>query len=103
MRVLVPSTAVLTAFAASVASATPTYFTVTPGAHPHDVAATREAGGPVYYTAQMTALQKKFPKAIRSEHDIKLRLSKQDRERIEQANAYLVKFKEVSLEQFRRE
>ena len=47
-------TAVLTAFAASVASATPTYFTVTPGAHPHDVAATREAGGPVYYTAQMT-------------------------------------------------
>jgi virginiamycin B lyase len=48
-------TAVLIALAASVASAqTPTYFAVTSGAHPHDVAATREAGGLVYYTAQMT-------------------------------------------------
>ena len=27
---------------------------VTRGAHPHDVAATREPGGPVYYTAQTT-------------------------------------------------
>lgn len=48
-------TAVSMALAASIASAqTPTYFTVTSGAHPHDVAATREAGGLVYYTAQMT-------------------------------------------------
>jgi virginiamycin B lyase len=28
------------------------YFQVVPGAHPHDVAATPVAGGPVYYTAQ---------------------------------------------------
>jgi len=48
-------TTVLMALAASVASAqTPTYFTVTSGAHPHDVAATREGDGLVYYTAQMT-------------------------------------------------
>ena len=32
----------------------PTYFPVVRGAHPHDVAASREAGGPVYYTAQAT-------------------------------------------------
>jgi virginiamycin B lyase len=32
----------------------PTYFPVTPGAHPHDVAASRDASGPVYYTAQAT-------------------------------------------------
>ena len=51
----VRSVALLLALAASVASAqTPTYFSVTAGAHPHDVAATREPGGPVYYTAQMT-------------------------------------------------
>ena len=51
----VRSVALLLALAASVASAqTPTDFSVTAGAHPHDVAATREPGGPVYYTAQMT-------------------------------------------------
>ena len=51
----VRSVALLLALAASVASAqTPTYFSVTAGAHPHDVAATREPGGPVYYTAQTT-------------------------------------------------
>ena len=51
----VRSVALLLALAASAASAqTPTYFSVTAGAHPHDVAATREPGGPVYYTAQMT-------------------------------------------------
>jgi virginiamycin B lyase len=51
----VRSVALLLALAASVASAqTPTYFSVTPRAHPHDVAPTRESGGPVYYTAQMT-------------------------------------------------
>ncbi len=32
----------------------PTYFPVVRGAHPHDVAASREPGGPVYYTAQAT-------------------------------------------------
>jgi virginiamycin B lyase len=32
----------------------PTYFPVVRGAHPHDVAASREAAGPVYYTAQAT-------------------------------------------------
>ena len=48
-------TAVLMALGASVASAqTPTYFKVTSGAHPHDVAATVDADGLVYYTAQMT-------------------------------------------------
>jgi len=31
-----------------------TYFPVVRGAHPHDVAATRDPGGPVYYTAQAT-------------------------------------------------
>ena len=30
------------------------YFDVSNGAHPHDVAATPVAGGPVYYTAQST-------------------------------------------------
>src|SRR5436190_6542643 len=30
------------------------YFDVSRGAHPHDVAATPVAGGPVYYTAQPT-------------------------------------------------
>jgi virginiamycin B lyase len=32
----------------------PTYFPVVRGAHPHDVAASREPGGAVYYTAQAT-------------------------------------------------
>ena len=48
-------TAVLMALCASVALAqTPTYFKITSGAHPHDVAATVDADGLVYYTAQMT-------------------------------------------------
>ena len=34
--------------------ATPTYFPVARGAHPHDVAASPRSGGPVYYTAQAT-------------------------------------------------
>jgi virginiamycin B lyase len=33
-------------------SATVTYFPVAAGGHPHDVAASPQAGGPVYYTAQ---------------------------------------------------
>jgi virginiamycin B lyase len=42
--------------AAVAASAQPavTYFPVIRGAHPHDVAAAPEPGGPVYYTAQAT-------------------------------------------------
>lgn len=32
--------------------ALPVYFPVAPGSHPHDVAASPHAGGPVYYTAQ---------------------------------------------------
>jgi len=39
---------------ASAAPAAPVYFDVSRGAHPHDVAATPAAGGPVYYTAQST-------------------------------------------------
>jgi virginiamycin B lyase len=35
-------------------SAQPTYFPVARGAHPHDVAASPQAGGAVYYTAQAT-------------------------------------------------
>ena len=35
-------------------AATPAYFDVSRGSHPHDVAAVPVAGGPVYYTAQMT-------------------------------------------------
>jgi virginiamycin B lyase len=34
--------------------AQPRYFDVPAGGHPHDVAASREPGGPVYYTAQMS-------------------------------------------------
>jgi virginiamycin B lyase len=40
--------------AASAAAATPVWFDVPRGAHPHDVAAAPEAGGVVYYTAQST-------------------------------------------------
>jgi len=36
------------------AAAAPSYFDVSRGSHPHDVAAAPGAGGPVYYTAQMT-------------------------------------------------
>ena len=35
-------------------AAQPRYFNVPAGGHPHDVAASPRAGGPVYYTAQMT-------------------------------------------------
>lgn len=51
-------TAALLAVVAMVAAAQavpePTYFPVVRGARPHDVAASREPGGPVYYTAQAT-------------------------------------------------
>jgi len=40
--------------ATPVALAQAKYFDVARGAHPHDVAATPGAGGPVYYTAQVT-------------------------------------------------
>lgn len=43
-----------TANAGAQTSVTPTYFPVARGAHPHDVAASGEPGGPVYYTAQAT-------------------------------------------------
>jgi virginiamycin B lyase len=36
------------------AAPVPTYFDVSRGSHPHDVAAVPGAGAPVYYTAQMT-------------------------------------------------
>jgi len=45
---------VVAATAAAQASTSTTYFPVTRGAHPHDVAAAREPNGPVYYTAQAT-------------------------------------------------
>lgn len=41
-------------FNASATADTPTYFDVKPGSHPHDVAATPETDGPVYFTAQHT-------------------------------------------------
>ena len=45
----------LFAFAAAAQSpATVTYFPVAPGTQPHDVAASPQAAGPVYYTAQAT-------------------------------------------------
>jgi virginiamycin B lyase len=52
-------TPALLAFATAVASITcavaaPSYFDVSPGAHPHDVAAAPGSGAPVYYTAQRT-------------------------------------------------
>ena len=52
-------TSALLAFATAVASiscavAAPSYFEVSPGAHPHDVAAAPGSGAPVYYTAQRT-------------------------------------------------
>jgi virginiamycin B lyase len=39
---------------ASSAPAAPTYFVVSSGSHPHDVAAAPKVDGPVYFTAQMT-------------------------------------------------
>jgi virginiamycin B lyase len=52
-------TSVLLAFAAAAAAITcavaaPTYFEVSRGSHPHDVAAAPGSGAPVYYTAQRT-------------------------------------------------
>jgi len=40
--------------AAYAAMPAPTYFDVKPGSHPHDVAATPQTDGPVYFTAQST-------------------------------------------------
>ena len=40
--------------ASSAIAADPSYFSVTNGSHPHDVAAAPGANGPVYYTAQRT-------------------------------------------------
>ena len=39
---------------AQAASSSPTYFNIAPGAGPHDVAASPDPDGPVYYTAQRT-------------------------------------------------
>ena len=44
----------LCAALAAPAAAVPTYFDVSRGSHPHDVAAAPGDGAPVYYTAQMT-------------------------------------------------
>jgi virginiamycin B lyase len=46
--------AVATSAGAADAPQAVTYFPVVRGAHPHDVAATPDSGGPVYYTAQPT-------------------------------------------------
>jgi virginiamycin B lyase len=53
---LLPLIALCIAATAAVAqpSRSATYFPVARGAHPHDVAASREPNGPVYYTAQAT-------------------------------------------------
>jgi virginiamycin B lyase len=51
---LTAAAAAMVATEASAASTAPAYFDVARGAHPHDVAATPIAGGPVYYTAQST-------------------------------------------------
>jgi virginiamycin B lyase len=44
--------ALLHTFASSALAATPSYFPVPEGSHPHDVAASPSPNGPVYYTAQ---------------------------------------------------
>src|SRR5262252_9971018 len=55
LKTLVASTIAVASIALlSTAAAAPTYFDVSRGSHPHDVAATPSAGAPVYYTAQMT-------------------------------------------------
>jgi virginiamycin B lyase len=46
--------ATATMSAAITTAAAPSYFDVSHGSHPHDVAAAPDAGGLVYYTAQMT-------------------------------------------------
>jgi virginiamycin B lyase len=53
MHVLPWITLMLTG-AAAAAGTQPTYYPVPRGSHPHDVAATPSAGGPVFYTAQST-------------------------------------------------
>jgi len=55
-RMAWPAAIVLAALAAVALAAGPhaSYFPVTKGAHPHDVAASPRAAGPVYYTAQAT-------------------------------------------------
>jgi virginiamycin B lyase len=52
--ILTAGAAAVFATETSAASSAPAYFDVARGAHPHDVAATPVAGGPVYYTAQST-------------------------------------------------
>ena len=56
LQVFVMVTAIIGSLAppADAAGAEPAYFNVGRGSHPHDVAAAPAAGGPVYYTAQMT-------------------------------------------------
>lgn len=57
LKYLVPLVMALTLalpYSPRAAAATPTYFDVTPGSHPHDVAAAPGADGPVYFTAQHT-------------------------------------------------
>jgi len=51
---LAAALAIVAFAAAAQPSAVVTYFPVARGAHPHDVAATPQAGGPIYYTAQAT-------------------------------------------------
>jgi virginiamycin B lyase len=56
VRSFVATAALIGAIARPVSGAPPepSYFAVARGSHPHDVAAAPAAGGPVYYTAQMT-------------------------------------------------
>ena len=53
-RIVRALAAVCAAAATTAAAGTPVYYDVAAGAHPHDVAAAPEPGGPVYYTAQRT-------------------------------------------------
>jgi virginiamycin B lyase len=54
LRAAMISGALITALLATPAAAQPAYFDVVKGAGPHDVAASPNKGGPVYYTAQRT-------------------------------------------------
>ena len=51
---ILPAVAMLVFTAVHAATVQPVYFDVGRGSHPHDVAASPVAGGPVYYTAQAT-------------------------------------------------
>lgn len=53
-RIVRALAAVCAAVATTAAAGAPVYYDVAAGAHPHDVAAAPEPGGPVYYTAQRT-------------------------------------------------